>query len=306
MSNHQGWQHFLIADEITRSRGDAARVSGMMSQKAPPQPRERLTVARRPKVVRNLDAFRAGEGWRFPRLRAHDVDDAALRSRMHVLLPGPDRRGRPVLMYNARFLDPALPAGGGGIAAFQKMGSYLMEIATRVPSVQHGGVTLLLDLGGVDTRLAARFSAADLVRGVGMWKDCFPCKLKRVLVVRSNSALTALCHAGVALVRRKIRARVAVLEGGGRTGGFAALHEEIAPELLPPELGGTCDHSVYWARWCDARARLESENEVAVAAAGQAGRREGDAAAPLGSEEGDEKATGAMTADMASVKLVVG
>ena len=66
----------------------------------------KLDVPRALRVCANLERFRAGERWALP-LRARDVETACLHSRMHVVLPR-DRRGRPLLLYDAARLDVGL------------------------------------------------------------------------------------------------------------------------------------------------------------------------------------------------------
>ena len=94
----------------------------------------KLDVPRALRVCANLERFRAGERWALP-LRARDVETACLHSRMHVVLPR-DRRGRPLLLYDAARLDVGLAP----LSEYQKMGSYLMEAMTSA-AADHGAVS---------------------------------------------------------------------------------------------------------------------------------------------------------------------
>ena len=111
----------------------------------------KLRVRRAQLVLHNLVNFRRSEGWPLP-LTADAVGGACLRSGMHQLLP-PDQTGCPVLLYQAAKLDPSAHP----ISSYQRLGSYLMEVVTRDPTVQHAAVTLLLDLEGINIGLAGAF-----------------------------------------------------------------------------------------------------------------------------------------------------
>ena len=155
----------------------------------------KLDVPRALRVCANLGRFRAGERWALP-LRGRDVDTACLRSGMHVVLPR-DRRGRPLLLYDAARLDVGLAP----LSEYQKMGSYLMEAMTSAAADQHGGVALVVDLGGearvgATWALARAFSIADVRRGVLMWRDTFPAKLKRVYITRACTQASRRCLYG--------------------------------------------------------------------------------------------------------------
>ena len=215
----------------------------------------KLDVPRALRVCANLERFRAGERWALP-LRARDVETACLHSRMHVVLPR-DRRGRPLLLYDAARLDVGLAP----LSEYQKMGSYLMEAMTSAAADQHGGVALVVDLGGearvgATWALARAFSIADVRRGVLMWRDTFPAKLKRVYITRASGSLRALARAGLALVREKVRKRVLIVDD------LAQLHAEIPPESLPRELGGVLDDQ-YWEDWVEKRRTAELAAERA-------------------------------------------
>ncbi len=83
-----------------------------------------------------------------------------------------------------------------------------MELVTREPAVQHGGVTLLVDLKGVGLGLATAFGVDDVRRGIGMWRDAFPAKLKRLLVVNVRcSREQCACTGTHVLAHMRMRTR---------------------------------------------------------------------------------------------------
>ena len=200
----------------------------------------KLDVKRAATVLSNLERFRREQDWALPLTLPTAATSACLRSGMHVILP-PDREARPVLLYRASKLDPAQHS----IEEYQRMGSYLMECITREqPEVQHRGVTLLVDLRDASLRVATSFSLADLQRGIGMWRDTFPAKLKRLIVVNAPLYLHGIVRTCLLMLRKKMRARVHVLKSQAHLAGF------LEPRAVPIDLGGELPAS-YWSNWCD-------------------------------------------------------
>ncbi|KAJ1623783.1 CRAL-TRIO domain-containing protein [Pavlovales sp. CCMP2436] len=209
-----------------------------------------LDVERSALILRNLARFRAEQKWAL-RMDSHSCD-TALRTRVHVVLPQPDLQGRAVLVFNAAWLDPNMCP----VKEFHKMASYVMEQLTLDPAVQHRGITILLNLQGVDLGMARHFSLADIKRGVGMWKDCFPCKVKRILIVNASSMQQRLLGAALSVVHPRVRARVSVVRDQ------KTLSDSISIEALPIELGGLLDDLKMWAEWVDAKQKVERPEET--------------------------------------------
>ncbi|KAG8460293.1 hypothetical protein KFE25_011784 [Diacronema lutheri] len=219
-----------------------------------------LEVARAALILRNFARFRREQGWPF-RLDAHSCD-VALRSRVHAILPQPDSHGRAVVVFNAGRLDPRVCE----VKEFHRMASYVLEQLTADPAVQHRGVCILFDLRGADVAMARHFSRADVRRGIAMWRDCFPCKVKLLTVVNASPFVHAVFRTGLSLVHPRVRARVQLVPDA------AALRGAIAPCALPAELGGELDSEARWNEWIDERQRLEREAAEAPLAHALGGR----------------------------------
>lgn len=204
-------------------------------------------------VLRNLVKFRRAENWPLP-LTVSAIGSTCLRSGMHQLLP-PDRSGCPVLYYKAASLDPTAHP----IAAYQRLGSYLVEVITRAPAVQHGGITLLLDLQNVSLGLATAFGVADVRRGIGMWRNTFPAKLTRLCIVNAPGPILSLMRVGLYMLTAKMRRRVHVFDS------VDALVAEVGAAALPIELGGDLPPT-YWDDWCTQREALEGARVMPHAA----------------------------------------
>lgn len=196
-------------------------------------------------ILTNLVAFRAEQGWPL-RLGAASCE-LPLRSRAHYILPDMDAHGRAVLVFNAGLVDVRLCP----VKEFHRMASYVMEQLTADPAVQHRGIALLLNLEGTELGMARHFGYADIRRGVAMYKDAFPCKVKVVMVVNASAVVRRLLGFVLALVHPRVRARVELVPSIG------ALRDTIPAGALTTELGGELESERLWAEWCDARLRLE-------------------------------------------------
>ena len=257
----------LDAVSAVRSRlseTELATLDGQMVEQAARV--SKLRVERAAVVLHNLVKFRRANGWPIP-LSASSVGSACLRTGMHQLLP-PDNLGCPVLLYKAALLDPTAHP----VASYQRLGSYLVEVMTRdAPAVQHGGITLLLDLQGVGLGLAASFKVADVRRGVGMWRNTFPAKVTRLLIVNAPGPVLGLMRVGLYMLSPKIRKRVRVFHS------LKELVADVGADSLPVELGGTLSAG-YWDEWCAKREVLEEGGINALLSASEEAR---DAQAPV-------------------------
>jgi hypothetical protein len=215
-----------------------------------------LDVERSAKIIRNLVRFRLDQGW--PLTLCAAQSEPALRTRLHTILPRPDALGRAVLVFHASRLDPAVCP----VKEFHRMASYVMEQLTMDPAVQYRGICVLLDLKDAGVAMARMFSITDIRRGIGMWKDCFPCKVKQIVIVGASALVSRLLGVGLALVHPRVRARVQV----HRSIESLVAANQIDPSALPRELGGTWDEVALWSSWCDERLELERKGPAAIEA----------------------------------------
>merc|ERR1711904_768201 len=81
-----------------------------------------------------------------------------------------------------------------------------------------------------------RFSLTDVKRGIGMWQQAFPIKLRKIFVANCGRLLSPMVKATRALLAPKLRERVVIVD---RT--FDQLHGHVPPSNLPSCLGGTLD-----------------------------------------------------------------
>lgn len=129
------------------------------------------------------------------------------------------------------------------------MAMYLMEHATDFEQIQRLGVVLVFDCRRIAPGALTQTSAADCKRGLSMWQGCFPCRMKRVLVVGLGRASVGLATVLLQLVPSRVRKRVSFVP-------IEAVVEELGAEHLPPALGGNL------CRGCSAEHRASSKVEV--------------------------------------------
>ena len=201
-------------------------------------------------VARNFLAFRRGAGWPL-RLQAREVSGGPLESGAHWVLPGKDKEGRGLFVFNVGKID----VRQGSLESFQKMGAYVVERVTRDEAIQTTGLVMIVNLAQVPFSLyRALVSLQDAKRGVRMWQDAFPCKLKRIYVVGGGTLLLQAMRLVVALLGKKLRNRVRVLTS------LEALREDVDGDQLPPSLGGgMADWE--WGRWVETAQAEEAEGE---------------------------------------------
>lgn len=197
-------------------------------------------------ILRNLVRFRREQGWPL-RIEARSCE-VALRTRVHYILPEPDIHGRAVLVFNAGLVNTSVCP----VKEFHRMASFVMEQLTADPAVQHRGIAILLNLEGAHVGMAASFSWADIKRGISMYRDCFPCKVKLLAIVNASAIQRRLLALALALVHPRVRARVEV------AASLAELHKGSMPaRMLPAEFGGPLDSQRLWDDWCAGRWDME-------------------------------------------------
>jgi hypothetical protein len=183
------------------------------------------------KKLTKLAAFRDRYGWAY-RLDIDDRVAKALRSDMHWVLPGTDRRGRRVVVYNARALRASKD-----LEALQKSLCLLLERITRDEETVRRGVVVVADCSGYSLSMLRKLSVVDARRGSDMVGD-FPCRLRMIYAVNLPTLLSPVASFIRACLskRQKDRLRVNV--------SLPKL-AEFDPRRLPPSLGGSLEFD--WA-----------------------------------------------------------
>ncbi|CEL92011.1 unnamed protein product [Vitrella brassicaformis CCMP3155] len=195
-------------------------------------------------VARNFSRFRDSAGWPY-RIECTEDVKAALLSGLHWILPTRDIDGRPMLVYNGKVLDSInariTPQQRISIESLQKMGCFLMELLTDDPACHQHGVALVFDVGGITLGLLRHFTLADIKRGVMMWKESFPCKLRRVYVLRASPVISSIVHFVLGLLAKKIRDRVHFVKTDSPDDNQSdePFWLFVRKDSVPPSLGGT-------------------------------------------------------------------
>ena len=183
------------------------------------------------KKLTKLAAFRDRYGWAY-RLDVDDRVAKALRSDMHWVLPGTDRRGRRVVVYNARALrtskDPE---------ALQKSLCLLLERITRDEETVRRGVVVVADCSGYSLSMLRKLSVVDARRGSDMVGD-FPCRLRMIYAVNLPTLLSPVASFIRACLSKRQKDRLRVNVSLSKLADFD-------PRRLPPSLGGSLEFD--WA-----------------------------------------------------------
>jgi hypothetical protein len=191
-----------------------------------------LDVTRSASVASHFIRFRISEGWPFeiPFEHVHGV----LNTQAHWILPHLDRHGRKTVVLNARFIDTSKFC----VREYHKMGAYIMQEVTKSPQSQERGVNVVIDCSGASLgMLASMFHIEDIRRGTAMWREAFPCKIKRVYIINLHGLLYLTARCVLALLSHKLRKRVVFVSSNKRE--ILADFETTAH--LPHSLGGTDD-----------------------------------------------------------------
>lgn len=202
--------------------------------------------------------FRKRVGWPYSvRLSGDGGQEVlqALLSGVHWLLPSPDADGRAVVV-----LRPGLIKGP--VEPYHRMGCFLMQWATglvparsdpapgsrarHLPSADMY-ITMVVDLSGIGPRLAARFGPADMERGIRMWQDSFPLKLRAIYLVNAGRLIGGLIGLAKTFIAAKLRDRISTFSVSRATGPGSLL--DLRTKLggreadIPREWGGSLEYS---------------------------------------------------------------
>ena len=157
-----------------------------------------------------------------------------------------DKFRRATLVYNFDCLDPLTTS----VLEYQKMGMYLMELATDKLRNQEMGVVLVFDCRRLRMSHCTSFTLDDARRGAQMWQDAFPCRLARILIIGLSTVCSSFVSLGLRTLPAKLRNRVSFLS-------TEELASELGPETLPLDLGGTLPFD--WAAKVDAHISQSQE-----------------------------------------------
>jgi len=140
------------------------------------------------------------------------------------------------------------------------MGCYLMQEAVNSKSTQLNGITLINDLRGLSYNTMYQLtSISDAKRGVKMFQEAFPCKLRRIFVISPGPWYKYLIDSVKMFVSQKIQDRIIVLDPED----LSLLYEEVPKEQLPLEFGGQLDMCPIWDDFCAAAVAREEQWQVA-------------------------------------------
>ena len=185
------------------------------------------------KKLTKLAAFRDRYGWAY-RLDVDDRVAKALRSDMHWVLPGTDRRGRRVVVYNARALRQSKD-----LEALQKSLCLLLERITRDEETVRRGVVVVADCSGYSLSMLRKLSVVDARRGSSDMVGDFPCRLRMIYAVNLPTLLSPVASFIRACLSKRQKDRLRVNVSLSKLADFDSLRR------LPPSLGGSLEFD--WA-----------------------------------------------------------
>ena len=207
------------------------------------------------KVARRFAQFRRNEGWGY-RISA-TVVEKPLRSGHHWLLPNKDCHGRSVIVQRLGTFDTSLCP----VSEYQRMGCYLMQQTINSRATQLNGVTLINDLRGLTySTMYAVSGLQDTQRGIQMWQEAFPCKLRRIFVISPSSLYKHFIDMVKSFVSQKIQNRIIVMTADD----LSPLHAEIPVHQLPVEFGGNLEMHPVWDEWVSEALEIERRELTAV------------------------------------------
>eukprot|EP00656_Telonema_subtile_P052762 TRINITY_DN7430_c0_g1_i2.p2 TRINITY_DN7430_c0_g1~~TRINITY_DN7430_c0_g1_i2.p2 ORF type:complete len:170 (+),score=51.35 TRINITY_DN7430_c0_g1_i2:576-1085(+) len=139
------------------------------------------------------------------------------------------------------------------VKEYQRMGAFIVERAVDDPAVMSDGVCLVVDLGRLTMGKVLKMSGPnDMKRGIAMWQQAFPCKLRRVFLLNTSAVTRTAVKVAKALLEKKLAKRIQVVSPD-----LHELHEEVPPEILPAgTLGGSMEFS--WRRTVDGMMEQEA------------------------------------------------
>lgn len=120
------------------------------------------------------------------------------------------------------------------------------ELQSRHAQCLDQAITFVVDLAGVGPSMAARFGPRDMERGIRMWQDCFPVKLRAIYVLNAWAPIRGVVGMAKVLLSKKLGERL-VQFSSKESGpcGLADLRARLGGRIegLPREWGGQLDYA---------------------------------------------------------------
>jgi hypothetical protein len=153
------------------------------------------------------------------------------------VLPGRTLANHRVVVFRPNKIGSA---EGLAVNEYQRMGAFVLE---ETMSADNMLMTLLVDVSGITLTTLWQFSASDVGRGVRMWMDRYPVKLRSILIINAGHVVRGFFHTLVSpLLPEKIRGRVLFVSFP------ATLHALLPASMLPRELVG-CEGTLDGFDW---------------------------------------------------------
>merc|ERR1711865_736564 len=110
-------------------------------------------------------------------------------------------------------------------------------------------VTLLVDLTDVGMSTVRKFGASDIKRGINMWADRFPVKLRQIIFINAGAVVMGAYNNLIKpFLPEKFQKRLVVARN------LEELHARVPASMIPVELvgaGGSLSEEE-WRSWPDA------------------------------------------------------
>lgn len=174
--------------------------------------------------------------------------------KLAMVLPGKDRRGRPVFLCNIGAWNPKEVTQ----AVFQRACLMCLDFMTSDPSAQTVGMVLIMDCQDFAVENALSFKPGLIKRGIEYLQDCMPSRLKAFHVVRQANAFDIFYAIMKPFMKSKLTRR---FKFHGEN--FGSLHEEISPDQLPAQFGGQApplDYDAFWSKMDELEDAFEADN----------------------------------------------
>ncbi|XP_049856035.1 clavesin-2-like [Schistocerca gregaria] len=153
----------------------------------------------------------------------------ALRDGFPGVLPQRDRRGRRVLVIFAANWDPS----SYDLLTIYKAILYSLEKLIELPRNQVSGFIFIVDWSGFSFSQSSKLNPRVLKLMINGLQDCFPARFKGVHFINQPWYVEAALTVIRPFLKEKTREKI-YLHGNN----MSTLHECIARDVLPAELGG--------------------------------------------------------------------
>jgi len=205
-------------------------------------------------LLQRFVRFRQRQKWPLT-VSLKDGDDGAdvlraLFSGVHWILPRKDSDGRSVVVLRPGQIE-------GPVEPFHRMGVFVMQWATGLVPQEDDAhtylsgadmfVTMIVDLTGCGVGIVTRFGKSDIERGIRMWQDCFPLKLRAIYLVNAGRVICGALEFAKKLLEPKLRGRIESFDARHVSGpnSLADLRARLGgcAMSIPREWGGYLDFS---------------------------------------------------------------